>query len=266
MVIGRPYILASGFLQAQARSRDRDGAELAAGGAVDRHVARRHPAMVADRAQIAERLAPVAGLLGVGHAAVAVLARLLRLRPVGDRAHDADVFGDAAIEERHRGRDAEPGERAAAADHEIEAVVEAEHARIGVDVAGAVAAAAGAAQVDGAVDVLRREAGVRDGETRGFRRDHALGTVRLLPRDDAETDDRVLSGRWMFWHWLVLLLARLGLSSGLSRSSVLIFAAAASSARTPEPAPGGSLSTPSSTSMPSNGSSSSRSNSPSSQA
>ena len=82
------------------------------------------------------------------------LAGFLRLRPVGDRAHDADIVGDAAVEKRQRGRDAEPGERAAAADHEVEAIVEAEHARIGVDIAGAVAAAAGAAQVDGAVDIL----------------------------------------------------------------------------------------------------------------
>ena len=88
------------------------------------------------------------------HAAMAGLARFLRLRPVGDRAHDADIFGDAAVEERQRGRDAEARQRAAATDHEIEAVVEAEHARIGIDVAGAIAAAAGAAQIDGAVDVL----------------------------------------------------------------------------------------------------------------
>ena len=186
--------LGLGILAGPGALRHRDGAELAAGGAVDRHVARRHPAMMADRAQVAERLAPVAGLLGVGHAAVAGLARFLRLRPVGHRAHDADVFGDAAVEERQRGRDAEPGERAAAADHEIEAVVETEQARIGVDVAGAVAAAAGAAQIDGAVDVLRREPGVHDGEARRFRRHHALGTVRLLARHDAEADDGVLSG------------------------------------------------------------------------
>ena len=52
--------------------RDRDGAELPAGRAVDRHVARRHPAVVADRAQIAERLAPIAAFSRMGHAAVAV--------------------------------------------------------------------------------------------------------------------------------------------------------------------------------------------------
>ena len=147
--------------------------------------------MVAHRAQVAQRLAPVAGLLGVRHAAMAGLARFLRLRPVGDGTHDADVFGDAAIEERHRGRDAEPRERAAAADHEVKAVVEAEHARVGVDITRAIAAAAGAAQIDGAVDVLRREAGVRDREPRGFRRHHALGAVGLLPGDDAEADDGV---------------------------------------------------------------------------
>src|SRR5258705_4066730 len=86
---------------------DRDRAELPAGGAVDRHVARRHPGMMADRAQIAERLAPVAGLFGVRHAAMALLARLLRLRPIGYRAHETDVLCNATIKERQRGRDAE---------------------------------------------------------------------------------------------------------------------------------------------------------------
>ena len=124
---------------------------------------------------------------------MAGLPRFLRLRPVGDRAHDADVVGDAAVEERQRRGDAEAGERAAAADHEVKAVVETEHARIGVDIAGAVAAAAGAAQVDRAVDVLHGEAGVGDREPRGFGRDHALGAVGLLAGDDAEADDRVLA-------------------------------------------------------------------------
>ena len=49
-------------------------------------------------AQIAERLAPVAGLFGVRHAAMALLARFLRLRPVGHCAHEADIVGDATIE------------------------------------------------------------------------------------------------------------------------------------------------------------------------
>src|SRR3984957_7065142 len=122
----------------------RDGAELAAGGAVDRHVPRRHPALMASRTQIPERLAPVAGLLAMSHAAVPGLARFLRLRPVRHRTHDADIVGDTAVEKRQRGRYAEPGERAAAADHEVEAIVETEQARIGVHIGGAVAAAAGA--------------------------------------------------------------------------------------------------------------------------
>ena len=76
---------------------DRDGAELPAGGAVDRHVARRHPGMMAHRAQVAERLAPVAGLLGMRHPAMALLARFLRLRPVRHGPHDADVVGNTAV-------------------------------------------------------------------------------------------------------------------------------------------------------------------------
>src|SRR5438046_10649650 len=109
---------------------------------------------MAHRALVAERLAPVAGLLGMGHAAMAMLFRFLRLRPVGHRAHETDVFGDAAIEERQRGGNPEARERAAAPDDEIETVVEAEHARIGVGIVRPVAAAAGAPQVAGAVDVL----------------------------------------------------------------------------------------------------------------
>src|SRR2546430_6048871 len=42
------------------------------------------------------------------------------LRPVGHRPHDADVFGDAAVEERQRGRDAEPGQRARSEEHTSE--------------------------------------------------------------------------------------------------------------------------------------------------
>src|SRR5262249_14657280 len=108
-------------------------------------------------------------------------------------AHEADIFGNAAIKKRQRGRDAETRERTAAADHEIETVVEAQHARIGIDIARTIAAAAGAAQIDGAVDVLGREAGVLDRKTRGFRRDHALRAIRLLAGDDAKPDDGVLS-------------------------------------------------------------------------
>src|SRR5262245_43969311 len=149
--------------------------------------------MVAHRATIAQSLAPVAGLLGMRHAAMTLLARLLCLRPIRDRAHETDILGDAAVEERQRGRDAETRERTAAADHEVEAIVEPKHARIGVDIARAITAAAGAAQVDGTVDVLGCEAGILDRKSRSFRRDHALGAIRLLAGDDAKPDDRVLS-------------------------------------------------------------------------
>src|SRR3977135_3469218 len=100
--------------------------------------------MVAHRAQVAERLAPIAGLFGMGHAAVAMLTRLLRLRPIGHGPHDADVFGDAAVKERQGSRDSEPSKRAAAADNKIKAVVEPEHSRIRIDIACAVTAAASA--------------------------------------------------------------------------------------------------------------------------
>ena len=56
------------------------------------------------------------------------------------------------------------------------------------------AAAAGPAQIDGPIDVLRLEAGVRNGKPRRFGGDHALGPVRLLSRHDAEADNRVFSG------------------------------------------------------------------------
>src|SRR5256885_3200534 len=109
---------------------------------------------------------------------MALLARFLRLRPIGHRAHETDVLCNATIKKRQRGRDAETRERAAAADHEVETIVEAEHARISVHVARAIAAATGAPQVDGTIDVLRGEARVLDRKPRGFRRNHAFGAIR----------------------------------------------------------------------------------------
>ena len=47
--------------------------------------------------------------------------------------------------------------------------------------------------IDGAIDVLGRETGVRDGEPRRLGRDHALAAVGLGTRHDAEADDRVLA-------------------------------------------------------------------------
>jgi len=97
-------------------------------------------------------------------------------------------------------RNLEAGERTAAPDHEVEAIVETEQARIGIHIGGAIAAAAGAAQINCTVDVARGEARIRNRKTRGFRGNHALRPVGLLPCDDAETDDRILPGRWMFRH------------------------------------------------------------------
>jgi hypothetical protein len=64
------------------------------------------------------------------------------------------------------------------------------HARERIGVVGA-AAAAGAAQVDGAVDVFRREVGIGNGEPRRLRGDYALGAPRLYAGDDAKRDRRV---------------------------------------------------------------------------
>ena len=47
---------------------------------------------------------------------------------------------------------------------------------------------------------LGRETGIRDGETRGFRRHHALGMVLLRAGDDAEADDGIFSRRCMLGH------------------------------------------------------------------
>src|SRR6516162_7244977 len=86
-------------------------------------------------------------------------------------------------------------------DHEVEAVVEAEQPRIGIHVACAIAAAAGAAQVYGAVDVLRCQTRVRDGAPGGFRGHHPLRMILLGTRDHTEPHDRVLSRRSMFGHF-----------------------------------------------------------------
>src|SRR5207237_10328636 len=100
-------------------------------------------------------------------------------------------FGDAAVEERQRCRDAKASERAAAANDEVETIVEAKEPRIGIDIARAVAAAAGAAQIDGAVDVLGREAGVGDRKAGGLRGHHAFRAVLLCSRHPAAADDRI---------------------------------------------------------------------------
>ena len=79
--------------------RHRDSAQLRAGRPVGRHMAGSHPTVVAGGLDIAERFAPVARLLAIRHAAISFFSYLLRLGPIGDCAHQHDIFGNAAVEE-----------------------------------------------------------------------------------------------------------------------------------------------------------------------
>jgi len=173
--------------------RDRDRTELLAGGAVLRHVAGRHPGVVAGGPEVAQRLAPVALLLGVRHAAVAVLLRLLGLGPVVDGRDAQDVLRQAAVEEPGGGGGGQAGEGAAAADGEVElGVGDAAEAGEGVAVAGAVATAAGPAQVDGAVDVAGLQAGVGDRQAGRLRGGHPLAhALRGMHLAEADHGDAV---------------------------------------------------------------------------
>ena len=155
---------------------------------------------MADGAGVAERLAPIAALFGMSHAAETLLLGLLGLGEIGHRAHQHDIVGDTAVEIGHGSRHAEASERTAAAAGEVEIVLDAEDAGEGVRIAGTVTAAAAAAQVDGAVDVVAGQAGVFDGEARGLGRDHAFGVVGLWAGDDAEPHNSIFARRCVFCH------------------------------------------------------------------
>jgi hypothetical protein len=164
-------------------------AKLFAGRAVHRHVPGRHPAVVTRRTQIAEDLAPVALLLGVRHAAVSLLLRLLRLRPVVNRADENDVVRKSPLQEGRGRGNADTRECTSATDDEVEVRGDSEHAGERVGVAAAVAATARPSEVDRAVDVRNLQARVGDGQPRGLRRHHPLAAIGLRANDDTQAGD-----------------------------------------------------------------------------